>query len=282
MASFSHVERKTSMWLCLRTGERNTVSRPLRKIKLDGMPYFRRDAVESEITALSEVTPEELVRRAGLWSRSDPKYVSPEALLYFVRNADAGTNREKLTELLLFRIARRLRSAVDAGGDTLSLTKMNIGDDVRDHFVDLLLSDREKYDDRLDYYEVNFNGAVAADLYDAKERHWKLENRTTVFENEDGEVSDEVESAAGTYDPFDADEFDKKDYRLLLDKAIQSLPEFQRRIVAMWRQDMPIESSDPSVESISKVLGKSEKTIRTHRDKAFASLKLRLERKGGM
>ena len=82
--------------------------------------------------------------------------------------------------------------------------------------------------------------------------------------------------------PFDADELDKKDYRLLLDEAIDSLPEFQRRIVVMWRQDIPIESNDPSVESISKVLGKSEKTIRTHRDKAFASLKLRLERKGKM
>ena len=50
----------------------------------------------------------------------------------------------------------------------------------------------------------------------------------------------------------------------------------------MWRQDIPIESNDPLVESISKVLGKSEKTIRTHRDKAFSSLRLRLERKGKM
>lgn len=48
----------------------------------------------------------------------------------------------------------------------------------------------------------------------------------------------------------------------------------------MWRQDIPIESNDPSIESISKVLGKSEKTIRTHRDKAFASLKRFLEQKG--
>ena len=82
--------------------------------------------------------------------------------------------------------------------------------------------------------------------------------------------------------PFDADELDKKDYRLLLDDAIDSLPEFQRRIVEMWRQEIPIESKDPSVVTISKVLGKTEKTIRTHRDKAFASLRLRLERKGRM
>ena len=89
-----------------------------------------------------------------------------------------------------------------------------------------------------------------------------------------------MESAVGSYDPFESDEFDNKDYRLLLDDAIDRLPELQRRIVVMWRQDIPIESNDPSVESISKVLGKSEKTIRTHRDRAFASLKRFLEGKG--
>ena len=199
-----------------------------------------------------------------------------------MRNAAAGAHRDKLTEKLLLRVARRVPSAADAGGKTVSLTKMNIREDVRDHFVDLLLSDRKQYDDRLDYYEVNFNGAVAADRRDANDRHWKHENRTAELETEDGEVSAQVESAVGDYDPFDVDELDKKDYRFLLNEAIDSLPEFQRRIVVMWRQDIPIESNDPSVESISKVLGKSEKTIRTHRDKAFASLKLRLERKGKM
>jgi hypothetical protein len=258
------------------------VSRPLRKHKLDGTPYFRRDKVEAEIQALAGIGDAELERRAGLWQVSDPGFVSPEALLYFVRNAAAGAHRDKLTEKLLFRVARRVPSAADPGGGTVSLTKMNIREDVRDHFVDLLLSDRKEYDDRLDYYEVNFNAAVAADRRDANDGHWKHENRTAELETEDGEVSVQVESAVGDYDPFDADELDKKHYRLLLDEAIDSLPEFQRRIVVMWREDIPIESNDPSVESISKVLGKSEKTIRTHRDKAFASLKLRLERKGKM
>ena len=256
------------------------MARPLRKHKLDGTPYFRRDKVESEIQALAGISAAELERRADLWQVDDPGYVSPEALLYFVRNAAAGAHRDKLTEKLLLRVARRVPSVADAGGKTVSLTKMNIREDVRDRFVDLLLSDRKQYDDRLDYYEVNFNSAVAADRRDANAQHWKHENRTAEIETEDGEVSAQVELAVGDYNPFDADELDKKDYRLLLDEAIDSLPEFQRRIVVMWRQDIPIESNDPSVESISKVLGKSEKTIRTHRDKAFASLKLRLERKG--
>ena len=217
-----------------------------------------------------------------MWRVGDPEFISPEALLYFIRNADACAHRERLTEKLLVRVARRVPSVAGSGDNTVSLTKITIREDMRDHFIDLLLNDRKPYDDRLDYYEVNFNGAVAADRRDANERHWKHENRTAELETDDGEVSAEVESAAGEYDPFDADELDKNVYRLLLDEAIDSLPEFQRRIVVMWHQDIPIESNDPSVASISKVLGKSEKTIRTHRDKAFASLKLRLERKGKM
>jgi hypothetical protein len=256
------------------------VSRPLRKRKLDGTPYLRRDVVESEIQGLADISASEFERRAGLWSSRELGFISPEALLYFVRNAAPGAYREKLTEKLLGRVASRVRAITNSGGDTVSLTGLNIREEVVDHFVDLLLSDRNEYDERLDYYEVNFNAAIAADRHDANVRHWKLENRNDELETEDGEVTAQVESAVGSYDPFESDEFDKKDYRLLLDDAIDRLPELQRRIVVMWRQDIPIESNDPSIESISKVLGKSEKTIRTHRDKAFASLKRFLERKG--
>ena len=256
--------------------------RPLRKLKLDGTPYFRRDKVEAEIQALIGISATERERRAGPWQVSAPGFVSPEALLYFVRNVAAGAHRERLTEKLLVRVARRVPPVTNSGGDTVSLTKMNIREDVLDHFVDLLLSDRRQYDDRLDFYEVNFNGAIAADRRDANERHWKHENRTVELETEEGEFTAQVESTVGDYDPFDPDELDKKDYRLLLNDAIDSLPELQRRIVVMLRQEIPIESKDPLIDSISKVLGKSEKTIRTHRDKAFSSLKLRLERKGKM
>ncbi|KMZ11445.1 hypothetical protein BHUM_05386c [Candidatus Burkholderia humilis] len=256
--------------------------RPLRKLKPDGTLYFRRDKIKTEIQALAGISATELERRAGLWKASDPDFVSPETLLYFVRNAAAGVHREKLTEKLFVRVAHRVPSATDSGDDTVSLTRINIREDVCDHFVDLLLSDRQKYNERLDYYEVNFNQAIAADRHDANARHWKRENRTVELETEDGEVTAQAKSTFGDCNPFDPDELDKKDYRLLLDDGIDSLPELQRRIVVMLRQEIPIESKDPSINSISKVLGKSEKTIRTRRDKAFASLKLRLERKGKM
>ncbi|MGL6046743.1 MAG: RNA polymerase sigma factor [Vogesella sp.] len=238
--------------------------------------------MESEIQALAEISAAELERRAGLWSSRESGFISSEALLHFVRNAAPGTYREKLTEKLLGRVVSRVRPITNPGVDTISLTSMNIREAVVDHFVDLLLSDRTKYDERLDYYEVNFNAAIAADRHDASDRHWKYENRNDCLETENGEISVQVESIVDGYNPFDPDELDMKNYRLLLDDAIDSLPELQRRIVVMLRQEVPIESKDPSTQSISKVLGKSEKTIRTHRDKAFASLRLRLQRKGKM
>lgn len=256
------------------------MSRPLRKTKLDGTPYHRREAVEAEIQELATLSAAELEHRSTLQPRTVPGFVSPEALVYFVRNLPEGGHRDRLTERLLDRVVRRVPRATDTGGRTTSLTRMNIREDVVDHFVDLLLSDRDGYDDRLDYYEVNFNSAIAWDRQDASARHWTHENRSDELGSDDAEVSDRVEAAVGGYDPFDAGELDKKDYRLRLDDAIDSLPEFQRRIVEMLRQEIPIESKDPSVSSISKVLGKTEKTIRTHRDKAFVSLKLRLERRG--
>lgn len=258
------------------------MARPLRKTKIDGTPYYRREAVEAEIQELSTLNVAELVRRSALWPSSVPGFVSPEALVYFVRNLPNGNHRDKLTEQLLGRVVRRVPRATNTGGHTTSLTKMNIREDVVDHFVDLLLDDRDGYNDRLDYYEVNFNSAIAWDRQDASTRHWTHENRSDELGSDEAEVSDRVEAAIGGYDPFAADELDKKDYRLRLDDAIDSLPEFQRRIIEMLRQEIPIESNDSSVVSISKTLGKSEKTIRTHRDKAYVSLKLRLERKGRM
>lgn len=249
------------------------MARPLRKIKLDGTLYSRRPAVEAEIQELAALGDSELELKALDCSRASPDFVSPEALVHFVRNVEPGILRDTLTECLLKRIYLLLPRA-----DDTSLTNSNIRDDVVDHFIDLLLSDRATYDNRLDYYEINFNSAVASDRKDARDRHWKHENRYDELEGED-DASLPI-AAIGGYDPFDPTDLDKKSYRLQLDDAIDGLPEIQRRIIEMIRHDIPIDSKAPSVVTISKTLGKSEKTIRTYRDKAFATLRSRLERKG--
>jgi DNA-directed RNA polymerase specialized sigma24 family protein len=44
----------------------------------------------------------------------------------------------------------------------------------------------------------------------------------------------------------------------------------------MLRQGFPIDSKDPQAMTVAKALGKSEKTIRLHRDRAFAALRAAL------
>lgn len=262
------------------TNVTSDMARPLRKLRPDGSPYARRPAVEAEISALQDFGEFDLVTRCQVSEKAEPNWVSPEAVLYFLRQDDRSIEvRDRLMQLLLERLYRRLPKPSSSGSQTASLTTTNIRDDVCDHFVDLLLGDAGAYDERLDYYEINFNQALACDILDAKRKHWTIENRGTELGSEDEEISAHVEEAAGKYDPFDPDELDKKDYRRRLQDAIDSLPELQQRIVEMWHQDIPIDSSDPSVMTISKVLERSEKTIRTHRDKAFFALRRRLERK---
>lgn len=127
------------------------MSRPLRKNTLDGIPYCRRVVVEAELADLATISPQELEARAAARKSSAPGFVSPEALLYFIRNAPAGAHRDKLTQALLDRVVRLARLTSRSGGAVTSLTEKNIQEEVVDRFVDLLLSDRLEYEERLDY-----------------------------------------------------------------------------------------------------------------------------------
>ncbi|QUP53379.1 sigma-70 family RNA polymerase sigma factor [Ralstonia syzygii] len=180
------------------------------------------------------------------------------------------------------RTLRLLPKPESADGMTTDMGLLAIRDRVMDAFVDRLLADQAEYEEKLDYFEINFNGALAKDRLDASTQVWTELNRSAVLENEDEEISAEVEEAVEHHDPFDPDELDKKDYRRLLEGAIDTLPPLQKRIVEMWRLEIPIVSSDPNALTISQALGKAEKTIRNQRDRAFATLRRRLERKEGL
>jgi DNA-directed RNA polymerase specialized sigma24 family protein len=131
------------------------------------------------------------------------------------------------------------------------------------------------YVDKVDYFEVRFDGAVASLRRDAQEKAWRDENRSQPLEYDEdsGELSPEVEAAAGTYDPFAGPDFCDPAFRSRLDAAIEALPTEHSRIIHMLMQGFPIDSKEPNVMTIAKALGRSEKTVRTYRDKAIAALR---------
>ncbi|WP_445012792.1 DNA-binding response regulator [Agrobacterium pusense] len=227
---------------------------------------------------LAALPRDELIAKAAVTKRSDPAYVPSECLVYFIRASRRDNNEawfERLYRILIERVLRSLPRAESSDGKTESLTRGAVRDKVFSRFVELLSTDRTTYVDKLDYFEVRFDGAVASLRRDAQEQAWRDENRSRPLEydEESGELSPEVEAAVGAYDPFAASDFDNAAYRLRLDAAIEALPPEQSRIIHMLRQGFPIDSKEADVMTVAKALGRSEKTIRTYRDKAFAALR---------
>lgn len=260
------------------SGSGEMIVNSLRKRRLNGELYARDPKVEALIAELGSLPRDELIARSAVTKRSDPAYVPSECLIYFIRASRRDNNEawfERLYRILIERVLRSMPRAESSDGKTESLTRGAVRDKVFSRFVELLSMDRTTYIDKLDYFEVRFDGAVASLRRDAQEQAWRDENRSRPLEydEESGELSPEVEAAAGAYNPFAASDFDNAAYRLRLDTAIEALPTEQSRIIHMLRQGFPIDSKEEDVMTIAKALGRSEKTIRTYRDKAFAALR---------
>ncbi len=251
---------------------------PLRKRRLSGELYERDPTVEALIDKLAALPREALIARAAITKRADPGYVPSECLVYFIRASRHDNGEvwfERLYRILTERVLRSLPRAESSDGKTESLTRGVVRDKVFGRFVELLSADRAAYVDKVDYFEVRFDGALASLRRDAQGQAWRDENRTQPLEydEESGEVSLEGEAASMTYDPFAGSDFDNPTYRSRLDAAIEALPTEQSRIIHMLRQGFPIDSKEPDVMTIAKALGRSEKTVRTYRDKAFAAVR---------
>lgn len=257
---------------------------PLRKQKPDGSLYTRFPDIEMMLGELYLVSKTDLVDRCRL-PKGHPLYVPTQCVLHFVRRSSFAKDElhfGQLFNILAERIRRALPRVENPDGETLSFTRSQVSEQVYDKFVTLLLEERAGYEERLDFYEVNFIGGLAMLKLDAQDKAWKEENRNTELEADEGsgEIDVEVEQAAGSYEPFDPAVLDDYLYRSRLDAAMDELPPLQKRIIEMLRQGIPIDSIDPGTVTISKSLGKSEKTIRNHRDKAFARLRVLLTRGG--
>lgn len=252
---------------------------PLRKKRLRTEElYTRIPEIEAKLVELEGLSRDDLLARVQIRRRDDPGYVPSECLVYFVRASRADNSTagfDQLYKVLAERVLRSLPRAESADGATASLTKSVIRDKVFGRLAELLSADRNEYSEKLDYFEVRFDGALVSLRRDAQEQAWRDENRATSLEynDETGELSEEVERAAGSFDWSSDSEVNGSDYRFRLDAAIDALPEEQIRIIEMLRKGVPIDSKEASAVTIAKVLGKSEKTIRTYRDKAFAAIR---------
>lgn len=251
------------------------VPAPLRKKKPDGELYARLPQIEAKLCELIALTHNEIMTRCSVEDEADSTYIPSECLMYLVReNRDntPGVYFEAIYKALLERVAQQLPSA-----EVTHVTDSEIRQETLGDFALLLAGDRLNYDERLDYYEIRFKSAIATLRSNAAREPIRIKHQSAVLEAhpddpDGGEFSKEIEEAAGC---MGADKFEKyfgNHDRAKLEEAISTLPQEQIAIIEMLRNDIPIDSQDPDVLTISKALGKAEKTIRLHRNQAIKKL----------
>jgi hypothetical protein len=258
----------------------------LRKMRSDGIPYQRRPEIEAALAGLILLPRSETADRCKIVDPGNADHLPSECLLHLVRASRSDNSDAHFT--MLFRtlrhrvLARLPQTDVGRGPDGEMLgsqTNIRIGEVVMDRFQELLMLDRSGYEDRLDYFEVNFDDAIASLRLTARKKAWKEENRFTpmTYDDETSELNAEIEEAAAAQNVLSESKLDDPGYRLRLDAAIDALPEHQRRVVELLRQGFPIDSQEPGVQTIVGILRCAEKTVRNRRNKAYEAIRKALE-----
>jgi hypothetical protein len=259
---------------------------PLRKLQKDGTLYQRRPEIESKLDALLPLSRSEVGERCQIADPADDSHIPSECLLHFVRGCRSD-NSDRHFEVLFVVLRQRVLARLSApetgrganGEAPISQRNIKITEYVLDRFQALLVADRGAYDERLDYFELNFDAAIASLRLDGRRKAFKEEKRTEpmTYDDETSELNAEIEKAAAFENTLSGSKLDDPAYRSRLYAAIDALPEDQRRVMELLLLGIPMESKEPGVQSIAQILGCVEKTVRNRRDRAFVALRKALE-----
>lgn len=255
---------------------------PLRKVKQDGLLYRRRQPIETMLIELACAPTEVLAQRARIIDRRSPNYIPSEVLVHWIRQtryhkSDAQFNA--LYPLLKQRILHACPTKdIRANGvDAVVGTYADIQEHVLERVVRLLLRDRSSYEEKLDIYEVVFDRAIAKLRDSAFRSIFARENSLVPIEYEEsGEITSEVEDSLSRYSTESMTPEEDLTYRFQLRAAIDSLPKDERRLIDMEEAGYPDQSEDPEVKTIAKLLGRTPKTVRAMRKRAYQRIRERL------
>jgi arginyl-tRNA synthetase len=238
---------------------------PLQIIKLNPIAHAVRQAADSHDTRLT----------------SPPQQGKHLHLVRSFRKDQVNPAFEAFYKILYTRLLRRLPRP-DKEHST-ALTAEAIRDHALDRFRKWLSADLQEYEERLDFFEVRFDMAMKKLRANAEASVLeKVKKQKPLTSTDDGQVTEEVEKAAAKAFAEGAFNFDSgsEAYRFALDEVIDTLSSDEGRVIHMLRLGMQIDSIDPHQPTISKALGKSEKTIRNMRDRAFVKIRNALSAKG--
>lgn len=245
---------------------------PLRKVKQDGQLYRRRQPIETMLAELAGVSFEVIGERARILDRRSPDYIPSEVLVHWIRQTRHHKSDAQFN-ILYPLLEQRIRHAcpkkeIRVGRYT------DLQEYVLERVVTLLLRDRSSYEEKLDIYEVVFDRTIAKLRTSAFRHNFSKDVPLTPIEyDENGEVTSEVENSLNQYQLEGMTQEEELTYRFQLRAAIDSLPEEERRLIDMQESGYPDQSEDPEVLTIAKLLGRTPKTVRAMRKRAYQKIR---------
>jgi RNA polymerase sigma factor (sigma-70 family) len=257
------------------------MSVPLRKTSNStGKSYQRRLEVEELIEKLESTSHIDIVKYCTNHKNKTPT----EVILYFIRHSKDPLSKLHFEQLFTF-LFTRLSSALNRLVPDSRFDKAGyIRQEMLGKFAEIIASDRNAEETKLDYFEVNFNSSFARFRIDvlrqigpAREND-PLENSTSLT-GESGdyiEVLPKIEKKVLEDFSLQSSKLNDPSFRLRFYEAINSLPENERQVIGLLLQGMPIESKDLNNQTISTTLGCAVKTVNNRLNRAYNSLKANL------
>lgn len=233
--------------------EQSRQIKPLTKCKTDGELYRRLEKNESQINEILNLKNTEALALAKKSSHRDDEYLFDETIVYLLRNADHFKDAEFVGELYqtlnrrIVKILRRFWNSLNNKADfdeLVQATELKIIEKIFD-----------EQSDQADYAEVLFTKFVALEGYSILKKLHTRENRDNEFlirsngddESDDFEIEDKQISIEEIF---------------ILREAIEKLPNDTKQIIYLIKDGFQIESKDENEITISKILGKTSRTIR--------------------
>ena len=250
---------------------------PLIRRRKTGEPYVRTAQVAAAIDRATMLDPATVVAEARLDDRADPNFMQPECLLHLIRSTRLDNSDDRFTQLfdtLITRVERSLKGAIRPSPlyDAEELRQ-----DVLDRFVDLLAADRNQADDKLDYFEVRFAGALAAlriDVMRASARKAGKEDYIEEMHDEEGQPLPVLARQMREGFASEGSEQEKEHFRNELLRAIDRLPDREKAAVTLVLEGHPVEGEH--AETIAKLCGVGDRAIRYRLQKAYGKLRREL------
>lgn len=255
---------------------------PLRKRRLDGSLYTRPLNIEQKLSTTLDWSFKDFVQRATVFDIQHADYIASEIVLHHLRMTRDDDDDIRFNALYPILEARFLRgfpkSHTNSDGQQIEDNQLEImRRDQLDGFVELLLEDRQGYEERLDFFEVRFEIAAKKRRLDAFRAYYRaIERVNTTDVYDESTHSRDVEAALVEFQAQVQSPDASPAFRFELRREIDLLPDDERQVIDMWMTGIPDESNDPSIETISSVMNCTAKTVRNRRNRAFERLRAAL------